>query len=434
MYDEQLETEYGKLMNIQVLDDRGYEYNLKFGIKSEPGTSTKTVLNSEYNYSLPATLTKKTGTEISSYNVYDSTGTTDTGIALEDNNSTFMNSVKAVANTLKGTDTNIKTDTATNQKYVEVKAVSSGKATQNATDEVVVTDGSIYTDKVIRVYLEDTTSYTYTDSSGNAAELDINDKALAALYTVDTTDTSGNTYNRISGGGIKVIKKQYTDGGEDQTDYEIYLTNADNTVSGGKLTGLSYSDLVSFIPTDQAVSSTYTTTETMETGSKAGSYVLTLVGMTDSDGEEVTGWDGLDVAKNGVKLIYDTGDGSFISVDGGDAFTVALSTIGTGNFSNVSFDMTNTSNVNNGGKSTVAGIRDDGYKVGQLTGVSVGQDGTITANYDNGMQKSIAQIAVATFANSMGLENVGDNLYQQTSNSGEFDGVGIDIKGVVRVT
>jgi flagellar hook protein FlgE len=91
--------------------------------------------------------------------------------------------------------------------------------------------------------------------------------------------------------------------------------------------------------------------------------------------------------------------------------------------------MSNTSNVNNGGKSTIAGTRDDGYKVGNLTGVSIGQDGTITANYDNGMQKAIAQISVATFANSMGLENVGDNLYQQTSNSGEFDGVGVDIKG-----
>jgi flagellar hook protein FlgE len=45
------------------------------------------------------------------------------------------------------------------------------------------------------------------------------------------------------------------------------------------------------------------------------------------------------------------------------------------------------------------------------------------------MQKDIAQIAVATFANAMGLENAGDNLYTTTANSGEFDGVGVDIKG-----
>jgi flagellar hook protein FlgE len=91
--------------------------------------------------------------------------------------------------------------------------------------------------------------------------------------------------------------------------------------------------------------------------------------------------------------------------------------------------MSNTSNVNNNGKSTIEGERDDGYLVGQLTGVSIGQDGTITASYDNGMQKDIAQISVATFENSMGLENVGDNLYTTTANSGEFNGIGVDIKG-----
>jgi flagellar hook protein FlgE len=91
--------------------------------------------------------------------------------------------------------------------------------------------------------------------------------------------------------------------------------------------------------------------------------------------------------------------------------------------------MSNTSNVNNNGKSTVAGLRDDGRMVGNLTGVSIGQDGKITASYDNGMQKDIAQISVATFENAMGLENAGDNLYTATSNSGEFNGVGVDIKG-----
>ena len=44
------------------------------------------------------------------------------------------------------------------------------------------------------------------------------------------------------------------------------------------------------------------------------------------------------------------------------------------------------------------------------------------------MSKSIAQIAVATFANAMGLQNEGDNLYSATANSGEFNGVGVDIK------
>jgi flagellar hook protein FlgE len=142
-------------------------------------------------------------------------------------------------------------------------------------------------------------------------------------------------------------------------------------------------------------------------------------------------FDVLDISKStSWEVVYSTDDGSFqyVGENGNDAFTLNLTNLDT-NFSNVTFDMSNTSNVNNGGKSTVSGQKEDGYMVGQLTGVSIGTDGVITANYDNGMQKSIAQISVATFENSMGLENVGDNLYTTTANSGSFDGVGVDIKG-----
>ena len=39
----------------------------------------------------------------------------------------------------------------------------------------------------------------------------------------------------------------------------------------------------------------------------------------------------------------------------------------------------------------------------------------------------IGQIAVAEFANASGLQKEGENLYSQTNNSGEFNGIGIDI-------
>lgn len=68
-----------------------------------------------------------------------------------------------------------------------------------------------------------------------------------------------------------------------------------------------------------------------------------------------------------------------------------------------------------------------GRTVGSLSGISIGSDGKITASYDNGDQRVIAQIAVANFTNLSGLEKVGDNLFQATLNSGEFDGIGDDI-------
>ena len=87
----------------------------------------------------------------------------------------------------------------------------------------------------------------------------------------------------------------------------------------------------------------------------------------------------------------------------------------------------------NKGTSTIKGNAGDydgnyaGRKVGELSGVAIGQDGKITATYDNGTSKLLGQIAVASFANPSGLEKVGDNLYQSTPNSGTFDGIGEDV-------
>lgn len=60
-----------------------------------------------------------------------------------------------------------------------------------------------------------------------------------------------------------------------------------------------------------------------------------------------------------------------------------------------------------------------GYAAGDLTGVSFGTDGSIFGTYSNGQTIKKGQIAVAEFANAMGLEKVGNNLYQASLNSGE---------------
>jgi flagellar hook protein FlgE len=226
-------------------------------------------------------------------------------------------------------------------------------------------------------------------------------------------------------GGLLVTEKTYTDGTETKYDFNKTDTNKTST------TAFDYTDVSKFLATLSSVNQAqYTVTES-DTNDEIleGYYTISLLGMTDSNGDDVEGWESA-LNFGTVEVKYDTGDGSFeyVGSAGNDAFTVNLSALGS-NFSSVSFDMSNTTNVNNGGKSTLSGQRDDGYMVGQLTGVSIGTDGVITANYDNGMQKSIAQISVATFENSMGLENVGDNLYTTTANSGSFDGVGVDIKG-----
>jgi flagellar hook protein FlgE len=60
----------------------------------------------------------------------------------------------------------------------------------------------------------------------------------------------------------------------------------------------------------------------------------------------------------------------------------------------------------------------NGFAAGTLSNFTIGQDGTITGSFTNGQQKTIAQVAVATFQNEGGLHRVGGNSFQQTANSG----------------
>ena len=68
-----------------------------------------------------------------------------------------------------------------------------------------------------------------------------------------------------------------------------------------------------------------------------------------------------------------------------------------------------------------------GRKLGEMSGISISNNGMIYASYDNGQTKLLGQIAVASFANASGLSKQGDNLYSATLNSGEFDGIGEDV-------
>ncbi|MFT7597611.1 MAG: flagellar hook protein FlgE [Acidimicrobiales bacterium] len=67
---------------------------------------------------------------------------------------------------------------------------------------------------------------------------------------------------------------------------------------------------------------------------------------------------------------------------------------------------------------SVAAITQNGSATGQLSGVTVGQDGVITGSYSNGQVKAIAQVGVASFANPEGLERVTGTKFLASANSG----------------
>lgn len=69
-------------------------------------------------------------------------------------------------------------------------------------------------------------------------------------------------------------------------------------------------------------------------------------------------------------------------------------------------------------ESSLAAIFRDGSSLGTLTGFGVQRDGTITGSFSNGITRTIGQVILATFANTEGLSDLGDNLFLPGGNSG----------------
>jgi len=146
--------------------------------------------------------------------------------------------------------------------------------------------------------------------------------------------------------------------------------------------------------------------------------------------------------ENSAIMNYNVGNGRFMSIGGNTEGLISLNFTQGGdpdmsNFKNIELNFLNTLTNNNNGKSTISASAGGtgsekgvgtGRRSGDMIEIVVQDDGKIYANYDNGMSRLLAQIAVATFANPSGLEKKGDNLYAATMNSGIFDGIGDDIK------
>lgn len=139
----------------------------------------------------------------------------------------------------------------------------------------------------------------------------------------------------------------------------------------------------------------------------------------------------------GTTVVFNKDTAKLESVGGSTTnlgINAAFSQLG-GNFSDITIDLSECTNYDNKGTSTIGATSGDldgpgtgcGRRLGDMIGVSIQKDGMIYASYDNGMTKLLGQIATAAFANASGLEKEGDNLYSATLNSGEFDGIGVDI-------
>ena len=71
-----------------------------------------------------------------------------------------------------------------------------------------------------------------------------------------------------------------------------------------------------------------------------------------------------------------------------------------------------------GGDSTVNATDQNGFALGSLQSFQLGNDGTITGVYSNGLRQPLGQLALASFSNPSGLEKAGSSTFRVGVNSG----------------
>ena len=96
---------------------------------------------------------------------------------------------------------------------------------------------------------------------------------------------------------------------------------------------------------------------------------------------------------------------------------VAL-TIAGGATSPLSLDVDLLGTTQFGAKFAVNALFQDGFASGRLAGFNMGGDGIIVGRYSNGQSRNLGQLVLASFADPQGLKPLGNNRWEQTSDSG----------------
>ncbi len=270
------------------------------------------------------------------------------------------------------------------------------------------------------------------DSAGNSVKTD--DVALGNRQTVLYKDANGVPETKT----LSLGTGYWMDGGQ------LKYRNANDEEVGIPLT-----DMSSRTAEEKAIIARafgYTTYEefaknSYQSGTDAnGAPVYTPLGsfnnLTEAPGISTGTFVSVGKTITGGVVQYDPATGVIRSVNGQAENLNLLLTFGDdpdSSFEDINVNFEPSSNYNNNKVSTISAVSGDisgkgtGRRLGEMSGISVQNDGMIYASYDNGQTKLLGQIAVAKFANASGLQKEGDNLYQATLNSGDFDGIGIDI-------
>lgn len=258
------------------------------------------------------------------------------------------------------------------------------------------------------------------DSDNHNITANLSKKDMAKIFGNYQADATLGQYGLAKGVKFDAVNKQYE---KDGKKYKMSATDHSVFQEVGSTNTVSITEIFSGITTTIA-NNIKNNTNNYKVAFDAQTGHATLTG-------EQTSYD----------LEFDTSSGKFKSIGGENPSVMlnmgALSSgliNNNGNFQNITVDFSQCLNYENGGKSTIgadAGATDGktgkGRKLGAMTGISIDTSGRIYGTYDNGNTELLGQIAVAQFSNASGLEKVGESCYRTTLNSGEFDGIGVEI-------
>ena len=343
----------------------------------------------------------------------------------------------------------IRKDTVSALRIMQEKNLTSApEATTQATIAGVLdeNDADVKSDagKVMNLNFYDNLGYQYT------AKFAIKATAKDGEYTVELTSILDSNNKNITEGFTQAQMKDIFGDTDTKTTIASYSTTLQNCgytydTQTGKLKNTATNKDVT-INEDGTLSDNNTKTIKDVFGVSDGNLKniqdSNKANNTDYEFEDVTNADGthsFQIKKTSAtsSLKFDTKDGKFKSIGNGTEKSVELKLNNAklnknGNFQNINVDFSQC--LNYSGKSTIGadagavdGTTGKGRKLGAMTGIFIDTNGRIYGTYDNGNTELLGQIAVAQFSNASGLEKVGESCYRTTLNSGEFDGIGVEI-------
>lgn len=346
----------------------------------------------------------------------------------------------------------IRKDTVSALRIMQEKNLTSApEATTQATIAGVLdeNDADVKSDagKVMNLNFYDNLGYQYT------AKFAIKATAKDGEYTVELTSILDSNNKNITEGFTQAQMKEIFG----NTDTETTIASYSTTLAG---CGYTYDPTTGELKTADAAATVVKINKDGTLADGSGKTIKDVFGVSDGNlkniqnsiaagntdyvFKDVKNADGTHsyqvVKKSATNLLkFNTEDGKFSSIGGGTDKSVELNLNNAnlnknGNFQNITVDFSQCLNYNNSGKSTIGadagavdGTTGKGRKLGAMTGISIDTNGRIYGTYDNGNTELLGQIAVAQFSNASGLEKVGESCYRTTLNSGEFDGIGVEI-------